>query len=206
MRLAEQFGIPIVPSSLIRLSSGELAYITRRIDRTTEGRKIHMVAMFQVLGAFDKYRGAMEKVGKAINTYSTSSLLDVGYFFDLALFCFLTGNNDMHLKNFSMILRGEWSLAPAYDLLNVAIVNPEDKEELALTIEGKKSKFSRKLFEQFGLGLGLTPRQIKSAFARMERHRAEITLWLQKSFLSQEYSIKYQALADESYEKLSISS
>lgn len=143
MRIAEAYGIHVVPSSLIRLASGELSYITKRIDRTEKGAKIHMLDMFQITEAFDKYKSSMEKVGKALHDYSGNTLLDKVFYLELSVFCFLTGNNDMHLKNFSMIESPSgWILAPAYDLLNVAIVNPDDTEELALTIEGKKKKLN----------------------------------------------------------------
>ncbi|RZL21755.1 MAG: HipA domain-containing protein, partial [Pedobacter sp.] len=93
-----------------------------------------MIDMFQILEAFDKYKSSMEEVGKAIGQYSNRSAFDKLYYFELTVFNFLTGNNDMHLKNFSLLLDDDkWSLSPAYDLLNVAIVNPEDKKELALT-------------------------------------------------------------------------
>ena len=103
MRIAEAFGINVVKSSLIRLQSGELSYITKRIDRTETGEKIHMLDMFQITEAFDKYKSSMEKVGKALNEFSDNTLLDKLYFLEIAIFSFLTGNNDMHLKNFSMI-------------------------------------------------------------------------------------------------------
>ncbi len=141
MRIAEAMGIRVVPSSLIRLQSGELSYITKRIDRTLEGSKIHMLDMFQHTEAYDKYKSSMEKVGKAISKYSDNTLLDLLYFFELSVFSFLIGNNDMHLKNFSLINTNfGWALSPSSDLLNVAILNPEDKEELALPINGKKKK------------------------------------------------------------------
>lgn len=127
MRIAESFGIKVVQSSLVRLASGELSYITKRIDRAADGTKIHMIDMFQITEAFDKYKSSMEKVGKALHSYSENPILDKLFLFELTLFCYLTGNNDMHLKNFSMILTTSgWLLAPAYDLLNVAIVNPYD--------------------------------------------------------------------------------
>ncbi|MBL4653877.1 MAG: HipA domain-containing protein, partial [Flavobacteriales bacterium] len=103
MKMAEVFGIKVVPSSLIRLLSGELSYITKRVDRTKTGEKIHMIDMFQITEAFDKYKGSMEKVGKELDSYSANTLLDKSFYFDLAIFSFITGNNDMHLKNFSMI-------------------------------------------------------------------------------------------------------
>ena len=156
MRIAEAFGIQVVPSTLIRLKSGELSYLTKRIDRKEDGSKIHMLDMFQITEAFDKYKSSMEKVGKSIGNYSSNTLLDKLFFYELTLFSFLTGNNDMHLKNFSMIdTELGWLLAPAYDLLNVAILNPEDSEELALTLDGKKSKFTRQHFEHFGKRVGI---------------------------------------------------
>jgi serine/threonine-protein kinase HipA len=204
MRIAESFGLHVVPSSLIRLSSGELSYITKRIDRTEEGEKIHMLDMFQILEAFDKYKSSMERVGKAIAKYADNTLLDLSNFFELTLFCFLTGNNDMHLKNFSMIVKkeGTWDLAPAYDLLNVAIVNPADKEELALTINGRKSKFDRARFVEFGQGLELTKRQIEGVFNRLLRSEGSAIDLIKVSFLSDEYKQKYTALLTERYDRI----
>lgn len=200
MRIAEAFGIRVVDASLIRLKSGELSYITKRIDRTKEGKKIHMIDMFQITEAFDKYKSSMEKVGKALNEYSSNTLLDQLYFFELTLFSFLTGNNDMHLKNFSMI-RGVsgWTLSPAYDLLNVRIVNPEDNEELALTLGGKKRKLTRAYFQKFGEGLGLTQKQIAGVFKRFERNKTKAVEWIGKSFLSEKMKEAYLNLLDERY-------
>jgi len=201
MRIAEEaFGMRTVPSSLIRLQSGELAYITKRIDRTDDGDKIHMLDMFQILEAFDKYKSSMERVGKAINTYSANTLLDLLYYFELTMFSFLTGNNDMHLKNFSMINDGsDWTLAPAYDLLNVHIANPDDNEELALTLNGKKRKLKLEHFIEFGLGLGLNERQIQNTFNRFKNKKDVAFKWLDNSFLSNEYKIYYKDIMSERY-------
>ncbi len=200
MRIAEAFGIRTVPSSLIRLQSGELSYITKRIDRLTNGEKIHMLDMFQIIEANDKYKSSMEKVGKALGEYSNNTLLDKLYLFELTIFCFLTGNNDMHLKNFSMINNnGEWIFSPAYDLLNVAIVNPKDEEELALTLEGKKKKLGREHFERFGKGLDLTNRQIESAFNRFIENKSMAKQWISDSFLSNGFKAKYNSLMSDRY-------
>ena len=185
MRLAESFGIRVVPSSLIRLASGELSYITKRIDRTEKGEKIHMIDMFQITEAYDKYKSSMEKVGNAINSWSGNTLLDKLFFFELALFSFITGNNDMHLKNFSMIESPSgWILSPAYDLLNVAILNPDDQEELALSLAGKKKKLKQEHFIQLGKGLELTDKQMKGAFKRITNNTPKAIEWIDKSFLS----------------------
>ncbi|MCF0041911.1 HipA domain-containing protein [Dyadobacter fanqingshengii] len=203
MRIAEAFGLKTVKSSLIRLQSGELAYITKRIDRTKDNEKIHMLDMFQILEAFDKYKGSMERVGKALKAYSANTLLDQLYFFELSIFSFLTGNNDMHLKNFSMINVGnDWLLAPAYDLLNVTIVNPEDTEELALTLEGKKNKLKREHFETLGKGLELNDKQISGVFRRFEKNRPTAIEWIDKSFLSDHLKLEYKSILEARYTRL----
>jgi serine/threonine-protein kinase HipA len=203
MRMAETFGIRVVPSSLIRLASGELSYITKRIDRTETGAKIHMIDMFQITEAFDKYKSSMEKVGKALDSYSDNTLLDKVFYFELALFCFITGNNDMHLKNFSMIESpAGWVLAPAYDLLNVTIINPDDEEELALTLTGKKKKLKREHFEQLATGLGLTEKQMERAFKRMVKNKTKAMEWIERSFLSDTMKEAYVLLVEKRYRQL----
>ena len=200
MKIAELFGIDVVPHSLIKLASGELSYITKRIDRNEDGSKIHMIDMFQVVEAFDKYRGSMERIGKAIHEYADNTLLDLLRFYELTVFSYLVGNNDMHLKNFSMIKTSYgWALSPAYDLLNVAIVNPEDMEELALTIAGKKKKITRMLLFDFGIGLGLTKKQIEGVFKRFKGLEGDALALIRISFLSLEMQISFNDLLEQRY-------
>jgi serine/threonine-protein kinase HipA len=203
MKIASSFGIKTVPSSLIRLQSGELSYITKRVDRTNQGDKIHMIDMFQITEAFDKYKSSMEKIGKALNSFSNNPLLDNIFFFEIALFSFLTGNNDMHLKNFSMIetLSG-WSLAPAYDLLNVSILNPKDTEELALTIQGKKRKLTKENFIHLGDDLGLTSKQINGVFKRFIKNKKIAFNWIESSFLTFEMKEEYKSILSERYSRI----
>ena len=203
MRLAELMNIKTVPSSLIRLKSKELSYITKRIDRTEDGKKIHMIDMFQITEAFDKYKSSMEKIGRALNEYSSNTLLDKLFFFEITIFSFLTGNNDMHLKNFSMIESNfGWNLTPAYDLLNVAIVNPEDKEELALTLNGKKKKFTKEQFVQFGKVLGLTTKQIDAVFGRFQKKKKEMIDLIKTSFLTTKMQNSYRKVLEERFSRL----
>ena len=203
MRMAEVFGIRVVPSSLIRLNSGELSYITKRIDRTADGAKIHMIDMFQITEAFDKYKSSMERVGKVINNYSSNTLLDKLYFFEISIFSFVTGNNDMHLKNFSMIkTENGWELSPAYDLLNATIINAEDKEELALTMDGKKTKIKRQNFEKLAEDLDLSKKQINSTFKRFAKNKQKALDLIKISFLSDEMKIKYSDLLESRYDKI----
>lgn len=203
MRSAELLGINVVPSSLIRLKSGELGYITKRVDRTESGYKIHMLDLFQITEAFDKYKSSMEKIGKALTKYSSNPLLDKLFLFELTIFSFITGNNDMHLKNFSMLNQNDkWFLAPAYDLLSVKLILPEDKEELALTLKGKKQNLTRADFDQFGLDLGLNQKQINSVFNRFNTTLKNIDLLIKSSFLSEEFQKKYVDLVQKQYSKI----
>lgn len=205
MRIAEAFGIRVVRSSLIKLASGELGYITKRIDRTKDGEKIHMLDMFQILDAFDKYRGSMERVGKAIGEFSVNTQLDKLYYFELALFCFVSGNSDMHLKNFSMILSPQgWELSPAYDLLNVTLVNPDDKEEFALTLEGKKRKLNRSHFDVLAEKLELTNKQRDRAYSRLKKNRRKADEWIFKSFLPDEAKEEYLLIMTTRYKSLEL--
>lgn len=201
MKMAEICGISTVPSSLIRLKSGELSYITKRIDREESGTKIHMLDMFQILEAFDKYRGSIEKIGKAIEEHSSNTLLDLLRFYEVVIFSYFTGNNDMHLKNFSLILNGEnWELSAAYDLLNVQLHLPEDKEESALTIGGKKKKLSKNDFIDLGLKLGLAQKQIDNAFKRFIKVETKMISLIHQSFLSKEYQELYIKLLQKRLE------
>ncbi|MBI9067063.1 MAG: HipA domain-containing protein [Salinivirgaceae bacterium] len=203
MRTAELLGLNVVPSSLIRLKSGELGYITKRVDRTESGDKIHMLDMFQITEGFDKYKSSMEKIAKALTKYSSNPLLDKLFLFELTIFSFITGNSDMHLKNFSMLNQNDkWVLAPAYDLLSVKLILPEDKEELALSLKGKKQKLTRADFDQFGLDIGLNQKQINGVFNRFNRNLKNIDLLIKSSFLSEEFQKKYFAIVQKQYSKI----
>jgi len=200
MKMATLFNIDVVPHSLIRLASGELSYITKRIDRSEDGRKIHMLDMFQITEAADKYKSTMERVGKAINSNAANTLLDMLRFFELTIYSYLTGNNDMHLKNFSMIHTSYgWALSPAYDLLNVTILFSEDTEEMALKIAGKNKKITKADFVSLGYNLGLNEKQIAGVFERFNASKAEAFELIKKSFLSDEMQQLYQELIESRF-------
>ena len=142
MHLAEVIKIRVVPHSLIRLADGKLGYITKRIDRTKNGEKIDMEDMCQLTlhPTEYKYKGSHEQIAKVIKQHCDMPKLDLTNYMQVLLFCFVTGNNDMHLKNFSLYRPSNgYQLSPAYDLIDVAIANPEDKEELALSLSGRKT-------------------------------------------------------------------
>ena len=151
MCLAECCGIHVVPHGLLCLKDGSRAYITRRIDRVG-GKAIAMEDFCQLSGRLteDKYHSSYEQCKKVIAKFSDSKKADLSRFVYLLLFCYLTGNSDMHLKNFSMIENnGVYSLSAAYDLLPVNVVFPSDKEVFALTLHGKKKNVTKNDFIKF---------------------------------------------------------
>ena len=151
MCLAECCGIRVVPHGLLCLKDGSMAYITRRID-SVDGKAIAMEDFCQLSGRLteDKYHSSYEQCKKVIAKFSDSKKADLSRFVYLLLFCYLTGNSDMHLKNFSLIENnGFYSLSAAYDLLPVDVVFPSDKEEFALTLHGKKKNVTKNDFIKF---------------------------------------------------------
>lgn len=196
MHLAGLCKLATVPHALIPLASGELAYITRRIDRLGE-RKIHMEDFCQLseLLTEDKYKSSMERVGKLVGELSSFPGLNLFNLFELTLFNYITGNNDMHLKNFSLIDRdGVWQLAPAYDLLNVNLVNEKDNDESALTISGKKRRLTRQDFVQLARSYQLTDAQIRNAFDDILNREKLLLDFVDKSFFSDEFKVKYKEI------------
>lgn len=200
MHMAESAGLPVVPHALIRLASGEMAYITRRIDRR-EGGSVAMEDLCQATERLteDKYKGSLEQTGKAIRNYSTQAGLDSIIFFELAIFCFLTGNADMHLKNFSLWRPspGEVNLAPAYDLVATRLVLPEDEEECALTLNGKKKNLRKKDFDALAESLRIPDKARDNTYGRFAGMRKAWQADLGKSFLKAPLAKAYSGLLIE---------
>jgi serine/threonine-protein kinase HipA len=169
MRLAALSLIPVVPHAMIRLASGELAYICRRIDRTEKGEKLAMEDLCQVSQRLteDKYRGSAERTGKLIARYSVYPGFDAADFFERMIFCYLTGNADMHLKNYSLLESPQgMRLSPAYDLLSTTLALPGDAEESALTINGKKQKIAKKDFDSLAGTLEIPRKSLEKTYRR----------------------------------------
>ena len=195
MKLAALFKIDIVPVNMIRLASGELCFITKRIDRNPDGSKNHMIDFLQILELEDKYKGTIETIGKNIGELSANTVWDKLRFFELTVFNYIIGNNDMHLKNFSMWLSDQlWTLSPAYDLLNVKIILPKDKEDMALMLGGKKMNFSKDYFDRFAHVLKLNEIQINAVYKRLVKWLPEATQLIDMSFLTEENRIAYTNL------------
>ena len=175
MGMAAAAGISVVPNALIK-TKDDFAYLTRRVDRVRNhvDGSMRMLAMedFCQLDqrlTRDKYKGSYERCMKVIKRYSDRPGLDLYELFLRLVFCFLTGNSDMHLKNFSLIETapesGVYMLSPAYDLLPVNVIVPEDPEEFALTMNGKKTNLRRKDFLVFAEA-GSIPRKAAETMVR----------------------------------------
>ncbi|MFZ4708051.1 MAG: HipA domain-containing protein [Bacteroidales bacterium] len=205
MHLARHAKIKTVPHSLIRLTSGNLAYISKRIDRTKKS-KLAMEDMCQLTERLteDKYQGSYEQIARAIQKYSGTPGLDVVNFFELVIFSFLTGNADMHLKNFSLIEQQGLGmvLSPAYDLLNTALVNPADDEEMALNLNGKKKKLKRQDFVAAMNKLQVDEKQQQNIFNKMLK---ALPMWeeqIEISFLSNDSKEMYRQILSERFGRI----
>ena len=188
MHLAEVAGI--------RLSSGELAYITRRFDRQN-GQKIAVEDFCQLPETLTehKYRGSVEKIGKLVRQFTTNKGYEQQRLFELILFCYLTGNTDMHLKNYALIENalGQYELSPAYDLLSTLLVL-SDEEESALTINGKKNRLKRTDFDSVAKTLQINEKTVAAIYQRFTKILPIWQQWIERSFLSAEMKKQYSDL------------
>jgi serine/threonine-protein kinase HipA len=207
MHLAELSKIKTVEHSLIRLKSGELAYITKRIDRLKK-RKLHMEDMCQLTErqTEHKYKGSHEQVAKTIKSFSANPGLDIVNFYELVLFCFLTGNNDMHLKNFSLLKEtdSKYKLCPAYDLVASELVVEGDDEELALNLNGKKKKIKRMDFSIAMKTSGMNDKSIENVFEKFSKLQDIWHEFINQSFLSDEFKENYHKMMFEKFNQLDL--
>lgn len=189
MHLAEIAKIKVVPHTLIRLQDGTLGYLTKRIDRTSEGDKIPMEDMCQLTERQTeyKYKSSYEQIAKVIAKHSYVPLLDLTDFYEQVFFNWLVGNNDMHLKNYSLYApKGKWVLTPAYDLLNVSMVNPKDTEELALTLNAKKKRIKKSDFVRAMETSGISPKVFDNILAKYRKLLTKFNEIIDLSFLYEE--------------------
>ena len=195
MHLAEIAKIKVVPHTLIRLKDGTLGYLTKRIDRSADGDKIPMEDMCQLTERQTeyKYKSSYEQIAKVIAKYSYVPLLDLTDFYEQVFFSWLVGNNDMHLKNFSLYApKGKWGLTPAYDLLNVTLVNPKDDEELALTLNARKKRIKKADFLKAMETSGIAPKVFENMVAKYQKLLPKFNEVIDMSFLDDEDKEMYK--------------
>ena len=208
MKMADAAHIRTARHTLIRLSDGELGYLTLRMDRGKKGEKISMLDMCQLSNRLTehKYYGTYQQLAETVKKYSSAPMLDVQRFWEIVLFSWITGNSDMHCKNFSLIDTGggEYVLAPAYDLLAVLLADPEDTEEMAMSfsVGGAKNGFGRDTFLTAFTQSGIP---IAVAQKMLERLKACVPVWkelIDISFLPSKMKADYCALLEERVSRL----
>jgi serine/threonine-protein kinase HipA len=196
MRMAKVFGLDVPFHGMLYAKDGSLSYFIKRFDRYGQGKKIATEDFAQLTGNTrdTKYRFTMEKLVPVIDEFCSFPAIEKADFFKRILFCYVTGNEDMHLKNFSLITKnGKTTLTPIYDFLNssIAIKNPE--EEIALTLKGNKSNFKATDFIDYYAKDRLQLNE-KTVTTILEQMHNTIPKWkelLEISFLSEEMKNKY---------------
>lgn len=201
MRLAAACGIRVPLHGLIYAKDASLTYFIERFDRAGRG-KLPVEDFAQLAGRSreTKYQSSMEQVLTIVNLYCTFPMIERVELLRRTLFCFVVGNEDMHLKNFSLITKdGKTSFSPAYDLLNTTLLlGKAAQEQLALPLSGKKSKLKRKTFidyfarELMELNTATIDGVLNDLFSARDVWRA----LLASSFLSQDEQRAYEELID----------
>ncbi len=200
MMMAEVCGIRTVPHGLINVN-GQYAYITRRVDRIFKGNSItDMLAMedfcqLDLRLTQDKYKGSYERCAGVTERYSSRPMLDITELFIRLVFFYISGNSDMHLKNFSLIEtapgNGEYVMAPAYDLVPVNLVMPEDKDQTALTLNGKKRNIRKKDFFVFSEHCGISRKAAEKMIYRIVSCMNKFENLVSESYITDEMKEKY---------------
>ena len=195
MRLAEIMGIQTVPHALIKMN-GEYAYITKRIDRDITGEKIRLYAMED----FCQLSNRLTQDNSEIPGGDLSEL------FLRVVGSFVMGNSDMHLKNFSLREtepgNRKFHLSKAYDMLPVNVIMPEDQEQLALTINGKKRNIHRKEFLILAESCGLMPKVAEHIIAKVCGLKEKFLKQVDEAYLSENQKEKVKELIVERIEIL----
>ena len=199
MRMAKVFGLDVPFHGMLYAKDGSLSYFIKRFDRYGKGKKLATEDFAQLTGNTrdTKYRFTMEKLVPVIDEFCSFPAIEKADFFKRILFCYVTGNEDMHLKNFSLITKNEkTTLTPVYDFLNssIAIKNPE--EEIALTLKGKKSNLKASDFIDYYAKdrLQLNEKTIATILEQMHNAIPKWKELLEVSFLSDEMKEKYLGL------------
>ena len=202
MSMAEIAGIKTVPHALLNGKNG-YAYITKRVDRILKPGKVGLLAMedfcqLDLRMTQDKYKGSYERCAKIVERYSARTGLDETELFLRIVFSFLVGNSDMHLKNFSLIETvegsGEYVLSPAYDLLPVNLIMPADKEQFALSMNGKKKNIRKKDFKAFAACCNLPEKVSSRMLEKLGALQQTFTYMVEGSLLPDEMKKKFLVL------------
>ena len=203
MQIAEEIGINVPPNILVELNDKTLAFLVKRFDRLSYNKKLHMEDFSQILEK-DKYKGSYEQIGKYIRTNKNLGLLQVQYFFERVILNFIIGNADAHLKNFSILWENDnkYVLSPAYDIVSSNLAIPEEKDEVALPINGRQIRIRKKDFFELGKFIGLQEDYIKNYIQKSIDFKSEIFHLIDDSFLPEEQKIVFKEIVETKINQL----
>lgn len=209
MSLAKTIGLEVPVHGLVYSKDASMTYFIKRFDRMGHSQKLAVEDFAQLSGEdrYTKYKSSMEKVIAVIERFCTFPKIELVKLFKLTLFNFLIGNEDMHLKNFSLITKNKkTSLSPAYDLLNSTIAQKNIKEEIALPLRGRKNNLTKHdFFKYFAREqLKLNPKTIDGVIQEFHKVIPEWHKLIGFSFLSQQMQEKYLLLLNERCGRLGI--
>ena len=209
MRMAEMIGIKVPLHGLIWAKDKTLTYFIKRFDRAGHKDKLPVEDFAQLAGMNrdTKYNYSMEKLINLLDTYCSFPVIEKAKLFRLVIFNFLVGNEDMHLKNYSVItMDGKIELSPAYYLLNTTILLKGGAEEIALSVAGKKRRLDRQLLlDYFGKKrCGLNDKVIDNVLQVISEAKGNWQSLISISFLSEELKSKYLSLMEKRFEILGL--
>ena len=207
MSMAAVAGIDVPVHGLLRAQDDSWVYFVKRYDREGRSGKVHVedFAQLSSLTRETKYASSLERVVQLVDEFCTFPAIEKPKLAKRLLFCFLTGNEDMHLKNFSIwVQNGVVSLTPAYDLLNSTLVLENAKEESALPLHGKKKKLTRKLWLNYFCRerLKLTEIQVAKILQDLQEAMPAFDDLIERSHLSKGHQFWYREILNERAKRL----
>ena len=207
MTLAKHAGVEVPPHGLLPAVDGSWVYVIRRFDRADRDQRLHVEDFAQLSGATreTKYAGSLEQIAKLVETHCSFPAVEKTGLARRLLFCFLIGNEDMHLKNFSLLVEGgKVRLAPAYDLLNSTLVLENASEESALPLRGRKRKLTRGDWIDYFCRerLGLPDAILAGILVDLRDGLPKWTEIIRRSFLSDSRQERYLEILEERHHRL----
>jgi serine/threonine-protein kinase HipA len=204
MQMATDLGIKVPPNMLIKLTDGSYAFLIKRFDRLPGNKKLQLEDFSQILEK-DKYTGSYEQIGNFMKQCSDINYLQIQYLFELIVYNFIIGNADAHLKNFSILTKDGLSiLSPAYDLVSSNLVIPNESEELALSLRGKKKKFKREHFIEFGNALGIIDSEVNNWVVKCVNFQSEFEKTINESYLPDNKKAQFITLIQNRLNRLKL--
>ena len=209
MQIASQvYHIESAANALCFFRDGEAAYLTRRFDVAPDGSKYQQEDLASLAGLTKANGGSdykysnlsYEECAELVRRYTTAAPVEILKFFRIVIFNYLILNDDAHLKNFSLINRGdgEYHLAPAYDLINTSLHLYEPRIfalDKGLFREGMHLSDTRTVgradFEEFGRRIGLSARLVKRELDVFATDYPLAKQLIERSFLSEQLKRYY---------------